>query len=274
MRQRTLTLGESSSQEALDPSPRRIAFTPAQSNASLGSPPPLNAQPSQQSLSTLNYEQQHHQPVALSSSPAPTTLDVQTPRQLPDNQLGDSSLYPETPTSQAAPAAPPATPSQQMPQQSPKSPDPPLPTPPPANTPPQESQQSAPQGSPPQQASVPPPAGSPPAPAPNASQQGHGSSASNSDGNGTAPEMVGTMYTDGTYWKLLGCMWLLAGGPASCTIWGTILGTYLNIVGYIWMQFISKHDVQKRGYFTTWNDLSSLVSLWFHTWLTLYPILS
>ena len=74
------------------------------------------AMPANQPAET-QHSQGHHQPPTLPSSPALTALDAQTPRQLPDNQLGDSSLYPETPSkpSPANLAPDPTAPKQPMP---------------------------------------------------------------------------------------------------------------------------------------------------------------
>ena len=179
MRQRTLTLGQSDSMECLgdEVTPRRMNFTPGSSQASLASPvgpPPVTPPPK------------------ACTSPAPTTLDYQlgtfsVSSQLspipPDNQLGDTQLNPPTPPFCSPPA--------------PGSIDPHA-----------RSQALTPEGSLPQTltsslqlAQATPHAATPQATPPQTVT--NQSTASSSGGGTDAPELEGTMYTDGTYWKTL-----------------------------------------------------------------------
>lgn len=205
LRQKTLTLGESSSKETLasEPSPRRLGFTPQSSTGSLGSPvmaspvqPALNTLPSHLSMaSTLQYSK---------PSPAPTTLDPMTPQQ-PDNQLGDSQivqtavdLAPHGQQSQAS-----VTLQQQtQPQESMAAP----PAAPPSQAPEQNIEQAT-QASP---ASAPASAPAVPAPAiaPKQAPKEEGNSSTSTGGSSMHEQhdaLEGTMYTDGTYWKIPDC---------------------------------------------------------------------
>ena len=113
MRQRTLTLGQSSSQESLAalPSPRQL-FTPQSSSEALSPParmaspvqPVLGTLPSQLSLaSTMQYPAAAASPaqtLADPATPVPTVVTIPSPsmeRVWPDNQLGDSQVNPPTP---------------------------------------------------------------------------------------------------------------------------------------------------------------------------------
>ena len=120
MRQRTLTLGQSSSQESLAalPSPRQL-FTPQSSNEALSPParmaspvqPVLGTLPSQLSLaSTMQYPAAAASPaqtLADPATPVPTVVTIPSPsmeRVWPDNQLGDSQVNPPTPPFEPLPA--------------------------------------------------------------------------------------------------------------------------------------------------------------------------
>ena len=210
LRAPTLTLGQTDSQECLpgSPTPRRIAFQHTDSDASVGSgdpnklaspvQPPLHAQQSQASLaSTMQYRP---------ASPAPTTIDaisgtpvtVSSDVLLPDNQLGDSQLYPPTPASTSKPAVAPPPSTEQAANTPAPAPPPPPPTP---DTPQtalalQETQQSELSQRSTEPSPTPPP------------QQCTQSSGSAPTASGDTPtcEPEGTMYTDGTYWKTLNCI--------------------------------------------------------------------
>ena len=218
LRAPTLTLGQSEECLAGTPTPRRIAFNSTGSDASLGSgtpnqlaspvQPPLHMQQSQASLaSTLQYKPASPAPTAnetISGTPVTVSSDVL----LPDNQLGDSQLYPRTPTLTPEPAvaSPPST------EQAADTPPPPPPQPPAAPPMPEpETPQATPQAT--QQSQ--PPTHPSPTPAPKQSGQSSGSAASGSASSGSAPtasgatpafEPEGSMYTDGTYWKTLDCI--------------------------------------------------------------------
>ena len=162
LRAPTLTLGQSEECLAGTPTPRRIAFNSTGSDASLGSgtpnqlaspvQPPLHMQQSQASLaSTLQYKPASPAPTAnetISGTPVTVSSDVL----LPDNQLGDSQLYPRTPTLTPEPAvaSPPST------EQAADTPPPPPPQPPAAPPMPEpETPQATPQAT--QQSTANPP---------------------------------------------------------------------------------------------------------------------
>ena len=233
LRQKTLTLGESSSKETLasEPSPRRLGFTPQSSTDSLGSPvmaspvqPALNTLPSQLSMaSTLEYAKPTHP--AHMPSPAPTTLDPLTPQQ-PDNQLGDSQILqtgldmaPHVGShgqqSQAS-----VTLQQQTPPQASMAAPPSAPTPSPFAAPSPEQSQQASTPAPPsqapeqniEQATQASPASAPavpaPAIAPKQAPKEEGNSSTSTGGSTMHAQhdaLEGTMYTDGTYWKIPDC---------------------------------------------------------------------
>ena len=221
MRAPTLTLGQSDSNECLvgTPTPRRIAFNPSRSDDSVGrgtpnqlaSPvqPPLHMQQSQASLaSTLQYKPASPAPTAC-DGPSGTPVTVSSDVLLPDNQLGDSQLYPSTPTSTTRPAvAPEPSPKQATsttvlsPQQvvNTTPPPPPPPTPPPTPEPSQTALQATEQTQPSTQQSS--------TPAPEQTTQSS-SSASTAPDAKPAVELEGTMYTDGTYWKILDCIGIM-----------------------------------------------------------------
>lgn len=234
MRQKTLTLGQTDSTECLgseNPTPRRIAFTPGQTQSSLArmaSPvkPNLNALETQQSQATLAYEPTASLPAtvpaslpatvlaSLPATPAPPQAALAPPAAAfsmpaavsPPPTVLDSESVASSPPQVLQPenqlgdswVNPPRSSSWEAlstPHSSPPSATEPGSLVPESSQPQPTTVQDASTQHVPSQAPSPAPETSTPAERPPPA-------AANNTGDG---EMTGTMYTDGTYWKRLRC---------------------------------------------------------------------